>query len=186
MVKVTTQTFPSYAIPRKEEEKSSLPHQKDLRKPQENFHNQTFAELKKLNQTLALIQKTQNSLVQIQKELKEIQHHNLQSPQNNALSKLSHLQAKLTPILEHAKKNHLLNLELPSNLTLTHLQDLQQKLNIEQNKLTHKLNETTQKIQDFFASSEEFDLKKEMLKDPRFKEAHNVALFSSSAQTLTL
>lgn len=184
MVKVTTQAFPSYQIPRKEEEKSSLSHQKKPQKSQERFHNQAFDELKKLNQTLALIQKTQRSLFQIQEELEEIQHGNLQSPQADTL--LSSLQAKLTPILEHAKKNHLFNLNLPSNLTFANLKDLQEKLSIEQDKLTHKLNETTQKIQSFFASSKEFDLQEEMLKDPRFKEAHNIALFSSSAQTLAL
>lgn len=182
MVKVTTQTFSSYKIPRKEEEKSSLPYQKKPQRSQERFHNQAFDELKKLNQTIALIQKTQGSLHQIQKELKDIQHNNTQSPP----SKLSDLQAKLAPILEYAKKNHLFDLKLPSHLTFSNLKDLQEKLSIEQSKLTHKLKETTQKIQSFFASSKDSDLIEEMLKDPRFKEAHNVELFSSSAQTLAL
>lgn len=186
MVKVTTQAFPSYQIPRKEEEKSSLAQPNKSFKKQERFHNQTFVELKKLNQDLALIQKTQNSLLQIQKELKNIEHHHLQSPQSNTSSKLSSLQAKLTPILEDARKNHLFDFKLPPSLTLENLKDLEQKLSIEQNKLAHKLNETTQKIQHFFSSFDAFDLQEEMLKDPRFKEAHNIALLSSSAQTLTL
>lgn len=183
MIKVTTQAFPSYSISHKENKKSSLIHQKNPQKDQGKFHNQTFVKLKKLNENLALIQKTQGSLHQIQRELKEIQQGNPRLSQSHTLEKLANLQAKLTPILEQAKNNHLL--KIPSDLSFNNLKDLQQKLSIEQNKLKHQLDETTQKIQSFFASSKEFDLQDEMLKNPRFKEAHNTALLSPSMQTLT-
>lgn len=178
MLKVKTQTFASYSIPQKDKKHSSPHKQESISTSQKKFYDQTFNELKKLNEAFGFIQKTKNSLRKIQSQLQEIDPSKLTS-RFDLLKKLSHLKIALPTNLKSIIYDKSLK-----NLSDTPDDLLQNLLQIEQNKLNQKLNQTTQNIRSILNQFKEFDLIDHMLKDPRFKEAHSLGFLDPSLKSL--
>lgn len=142
---------------------------------QNHLQNTAFVELKKANQQIAKLQSRGISFGEIQKELGELQ--GLKSEEYDSqekLNKIKALQDKLNLLLKNTKEYEHFTIS-PKNLN-----DADQKLKNIQNKIQEDLKEEQEKIEKFFANTAEYRLDEKMLKDDRFREAHDVKRLSSS------
>lgn len=160
--------------------------EKQEKTEQNRLQNTAFVELKKTNQEIAKLQALGVSFAQIQKELGEIEDLDSRlhrgEVKKDLLQKIKNLQSKLTPLLREAKQFK--GLKIPQKLVFEKIDQTQKELSEIRHQIHDQIKKAEKEIEGFFASNQEFDLDSKMLKDERFKVAHQPSHITPSLYDL--
>lgn len=163
--------------------------EKQIKKDEEiKFQNALVAKIKELNQKVSSLQGYDKTLSLVQEEIAELQAIKSQLSDNFSDSTLTHrldsLKSRLKPMLE--KLNHpLLGSTNPPTLdqVLKNPQKYEELAITNQKRTQELLKEYEDEIENMF--EEDIDLNNQMLTNPRFRNAHNLAKLTSNSLLLT-